>query len=51
MFRLIDKGSCFYFVGAEREERSGGGEDRQWGRTCQWHSELETRDQPHGLLS
>lgn len=67
------KSPCFYFVGAEREERSdpeggggeteqggggetegggeegggegggGGEEDRQRGRTCQWHSELETR--------
>lgn len=33
---------CFYFVGAEREERSRSGErgDRQRGSTCQWHSEL-----------
>lgn len=44
-----DCGTCFYFVGAEREERSRsgegeeGGEERQRGRTCQWHSELETR--------
>lgn len=33
---------CFYFVGAEREERSRRGErgERQRGSTCQWHSEL-----------
>lgn len=43
--RHIDQDACFYFVGAEREERSGGGgeEDGQRGRTCQWHSELERR--------
>lgn len=42
----VDYGTCFYFVGSEREERSrsgAGGEDRQRGSTCQWHSELETR--------
>lgn len=46
--RHVDCGACFYFVGAEREERSRsgegeGGKERQRGRTCQWHSELETR--------
>lgn len=46
--KVISRLTCFYFVGAEGEERSRsgegeGGEDRERGqRTCQRHSELKS---------